>query len=169
MPKDYIVIAYISGVHGVDGAVKLKSFSEAENGIESYDYLYDKHGNIYEIKSCKITAKNLLVKFKHIINRNQAEELKGTNLYIKAEQLAPLEEDEFYHRDLLNLVVKDINDNIYGSIIAIHNFGAGEILEIKSENRSSFFIPFKTLYVPIINVKAGFIVLSADALALIDI
>lgn len=168
MQTDYILIAYIVGVHGVAGAVKLKSFSEAENGLESYDFLYDKQGNIYQIVSSHITPKNLLVKFKHITNRNQAETLKGTNLYIKSEQLAPLEEDEFYHKDLINLVVKDVNDNIYGKIMAVHNFGAGELLEVKSEKDLSFFIPFKSLYIPIINVVDKFVVLSEDALALID-
>lgn len=160
MSNKTILIAHIVDAHGINGMVKIRSF--ALEDLLRYKYLYDKYGNKYEIIQCKFVAKNLIVKFKHIINRTEAEKLKNSYLYIKAEQLAPLEDEEFYYKDLIGLIAKDIKEHIYGYVIAVHDFGAGELLEIK--DKDSFFVPFKSIYVPNINLSDKSLILSEAAI-----
>lgn len=167
MAEQYLLIACIVGVHGINGVVKVKSFSEALEGLECYEQLYDKNNNIYRIVSCKNTTKNLLIRFENITNRTEAENLKGTELYIKESQLPALEEEEFYYKDLMNLEVK-YNNIFYGKIIAIQNFGAGTLLEIKKNDEESSFIPFKKQFIGTVNLKEKTIILEAEALNLID-
>lgn len=167
MVEKKLLIASIIGIHGISGFVKVKSFSQAVDGLESYKQLYDKNDNVYCIASCKTGTKNLLIKFAHIKDRSEAKKLKGVELFIKASQLLPLAEEEFYHKDLIGLTVKDSSTD-YGKIIAVHNFGAGDLLEIKKNTEKSFFVPFKKEFMPIINIKEKYVILASEALNIID-
>ena len=126
-----ILVAVISGAHGIRGALKIKTFTETPENILNYNPLKDNKGHPYILKLLRGgTPDRLIVSMEGVDNRNQAEQLRGTKLYIDRAQLPALEEEEFYYADLVGLPVQDIEGHQVGKIQAVNNFGAGDFLEI---------------------------------------
>ena len=155
---DIMSIAYVAGAHGISGDVRIKSFSEA--GIDSYKTLYDESGKPYHIERCRFSNKHLIIKFKEITNRNEAEAAKGLNLFIKKSQLPTLEDDEYYYDDLVGLEVITSTKEVIASVIAMYNFGAGEIVELKFLDGKVEMLPFTKIYFPLVNLKEKFIMID---------
>lgn len=134
--KDQLIcIATITSAHGIKGEVKIKSFTEDPFAIEQYSPIYT--NNKQETLNISITGTKgdtLIAKIDGITTRNEAENLRNTNLYILRSILPKNNEGEFYHIDLIGLTVLDTKKNEFGKIIFIHNFGAGDIVEIKLKN-----------------------------------
>ena len=165
-----LCLGAIVGVHGIKGEVKVKSFTEIPDDIDQYGTLYDKDNNPYQIKVIGHSKELLRVKIKGVEDRNQAEALKGTELFVDRDILPDLnDEDEFYHADLIGLNVKLLSsDEIVGTIGGIYNFGAGDVLEIKLPSQKSEMIPFTKAYVPEINIKDGYIIVETPVLNFIS-
>lgn len=159
--KDNIFVAYVSGAHGIQGAVTIKNFSEH---LSNYQTVYDDSAQAYELEWIRQASKHTIVKFKNVTTRSQAESLKSMQLFVKKEQLSALDSDEFYHNDLIGLQALDAQQNKYGAIIAIHNFGAGELLEVAGAQNKSFLVPFTERYIPIVNIEDKSVLLSEEAL-----
>jgi len=97
--------------------------------------------------------------------RNQAEALRGTELFIEREQLPEPTDDEYYHEDLVDLMVRDEQGNVYGTILGVQDFGAGEFFDIKSEEHNKIItLPFNEEAVRDINVEEGFMVIDPEFL-----
>lgn len=94
------------------------------------------------LKLKNATAKHWLAEIENITDRTQAEKLRGTTLYINEDTLPETEEDEFYIFDLIGLSCVDENKKEIGTVIAVENFGASDLLEIKPNNEESFYLPF---------------------------
>lgn len=153
----------ISGVHGIKGLVKVKSYTETPEDIFSYKFLWDESFTKSFALTLKSSAKDCFIaSVEGLTNRNMAEEVKGTKLYVKKEDLPNLEEDTFWHNDLIGLSVKDDSDKIYGKIIAVHNFGAGDVLEVKTADGASVMLPFTKEQVPVIDIDKGWIIIAND-------
>jgi 16S rRNA processing protein RimM len=162
-----ICLGAIAGVHGIKGEVKVKSFTEIDSDIDKYGPLEDQHGRYFEIKVVGRSKELLRVKIKGVEDRTQAETLTGTQFFVDRDVLPPLEdEDEFYHADLVGLDVKEEKSSeAVGKVVAVYNFGSGEILEIKLDNaKSTEMIPFSHSYVPEVNIKNGYIIVSSVSL-----
>ncbi len=159
--QDRICLGTIVGVHGIKGEVKVKSFTEFPEDVAAYGELEDKSGQKkFKLKIVGVSKELLRVKVNDISDRTVAESLIGTELYADRSVLPELEEEEFYHSDLIGLPVK-YEDEEVGRLAAIHNFGAGDILEIKlNADKKSFLLPFTKKYVPTINIKNGYIIVS---------
>lgn len=164
--QDAILVAYVGSAHGIHGAVKLKSFSV---NLANYNIFYDKSGIVYEIDWLRPTGKQIIAKFKHITDRSCAETLIGTELFVKTAQLPKLELEEFYYSELIGMQLVDEQQKIYGIVKAVHNFGAGEILEIFDLAGKSFLLPFKKQLIPEIDVSKKIITMSADALLYMEL
>lgn len=161
--QERVCLGAVVGVHGIKGEVKVKSFTANEKDIERYGELENKDGS--KKFSLKITghSKELLrAKVKGVEDRNVAETLIGTGLYVNRNLLPELEEEEFYHSDLIGLDVKlSETDEVIGEVAAIYNFGAGDLLDIKmKDGTQSEMIPFTKQYVPVINIKDGYIIIE---------
>lgn len=161
MVEGRLCVAVIAGAHGVRGDVRIKSFTADPKGLAAYGPLTDKTGTReFRIKVHGL-AKNLLrAHIKGVDDRNAAEALVGVELYIERVQLPEPEDDEFYHSDLIGLkaVLEDGSD--YGIVHALHDFGAGDVIEIVLAAGGTVVLPFSNAVVPSVDLKAGIVVIA---------
>lgn len=151
-----ICVAAISGAFGVKGEVKLKSFTDNPEDCVKYGPLYNAQEDIVLTpQSHRLVTKGIAVRALEIKTREAAEALKSTKLYVPRALLPQPEEDEFYLSDLIGLDVKTTDGKRMGKVMAVHNFGAGDILEIKPKDSASFFHPFTKIAVPKLDLNAG--------------
>lgn len=159
--NDKILMGMISGVHGIKGLLKLKSYTARPEDIFTYKELYDEDLSRVFCFTLKGVGKDcFLVALKGCENRNQAEELKGVRLYVKKDALPILEEDTFWHNDLIGLDVKDADGHFYGKVNAVYNFGAGDIIDVKTPESKSVMLPFTKQQIPVVNVMENYLVIS---------
>lgn len=165
-----VCIGKIVGVHGIKGEVKVKSFTEVDTNLDKYGPVENKDGSKhFDIKVIGHSKELLRVKIKDIDDRTTAESLQGTELYISREVLPELETDEFYLEDLIGLkVLLQENKAQVGTVASVYNFGAGDVLEIKSTEGELTMIPFNKQYVPEVNIKDGYIIVESVLLNFID-
>ena len=166
--SERVCLGIISGAHGIRGEVKVRCFAEDCRSLTAYGPLEDKNASRKFV--LKITGKakdDLRVKIQGCDDRNAAESLKGTELYIERSALPELEEDEFYHTDLIGLDVKEEGSSeVIGKVAALYNFGANDIIEIKVNKTAKLeMLPFNKQYVPQINIKDGFIIIREMSFA----
>ncbi len=151
-----IVLGVITGVHGIQGEVKLKSFTADPEAIASYGPLDASNGAIVKIVSLKAHKDAFRTRIEGIDDRNAAEALKGLELSVPRDRLPEPEQDEVYHADLIGLRILDSQGVKIGNVVAILDFGAGELLEMKLQNvEATVLMPFDTETVPEINLDAG--------------
>ena len=164
-----IQIGVIAGAFGVKGEVKVKSFATNPDDIFRYGALLDKGGApIFSPQSHRAVKGGFAVIAPEVQTREEAEALKNTKLYIPRESLPEPEEDEFYYADLEGLPVKTVDGKNAGTVVAIHEFGAGDMLEIKPPKKNgkqsqSFFHPFTKAATPKVDIKSGRIIIDLKA------
>lgn len=159
-----ICIGIIVGVHGIKGEVKVKSFTSLDKSIDKYGTVESQHGRNFEIKVVGHSKDILRVKVAGCDDRNAALELVGTQFFVEREILPETKaEDEFYQIDLIGLDVKLVSsDLVVAKVAGFYDFGAGEILEIKiAETGKLEMLPFNHSFVPEVNVKEGYVVVSS--------
>lgn len=156
-----VCVARIGAAHGVRGAVKLWTFTEDPLAIEDYGPLATKDGERHlELTSAREAKDHLVVTFKGVTTRDEAERLNGIELYIPRDKLPATEEDEYYHADLIGLDAVTTADEPLGRVIAIHNFGAGDIIEIAPESGTTILLPFSNAVVPTVDIPGGRVVIE---------
>jgi 16S rRNA processing protein RimM len=155
--KKRILIGRIGAPHGVRGEVLIQSFAQDPRAVASYGPLQSEDGMQHlEIKIVRATPKGLIVRVAGIGDRNGVEALKGLGLYVDRSRLPAAATDEFYRADLVGLRAIDSKGQTLGTIIAVANYGAGDILELRVDGRSETeLIPFAAAYVPSVDVAAG--------------
>lgn len=161
MTENKVCLGAIVGVHGIRGEVKIKCFCDEEKHLTAYGALSNEQGDqTLEIKIVGHSKDLLRAKIKGVEDRNTAEKFVGMGLYIERDKLPKLEEDEFYHADLIGLEAQNDNGEKVGKVNALYNFGAGDILEIKTNEGVLEMIPFTKDFVPEINIKDGYIIIK---------
>jgi 16S rRNA processing protein RimM len=147
----------ISTPYGLNGMVKVISYMQSPADIFCYT-IFDNQNQEVPIAIKKEVSKNcFIVKINAIDNRTMAEQLGKIELFIDKDQLPPLAEDEFYASSLKQLPVVNVTGKTIGKIIAVHNFGAGDIIEITFNNGSSQMYAFNSQTFPQINEQVVFI------------
>ncbi len=155
MPRD-ILLGVVTGAHGLKGEVKVKTFTEA---LAAYGALHAQDGRAFDIVSARLAKPDLaIVRFRGIEDRAGAEALKGCELFVARDALPPTEAEEFYHADLVGLAAFDDAGDAQGTVKGVHNFGAGDVIEIARADGGELFLPFTRASVPVVDVKAGRIV-----------
>jgi 16S rRNA processing protein RimM len=156
-----ICVARIGAAHGVRGAVKLWTFTEDPLAVQSYGPLMTKDGaRQFEIANVREAKDHLVATFKGIATRNDAEKLNGIELYVPREKLPATDDDEYYHADLIGLAAVNAADEPLGRVIAIHNFGAGDIIEIAPPKGATMLLPFTNAVVPTVDLAGGRVVIE---------
>ena len=156
-----ICVARIGAAHGVRGAVKLWTFTEDPLAVKAYGPLVTKDGaRQFELTSAREANGHLVATLKGVSTREEAERLNGIELYIAREKLPDTDEDEYYHADLIGLAAVNAADEPLGRVIAIHNFGAGDIIEIAPPQGSTMLLPFTNAVVPTVDLEAGRVVIE---------
>jgi 16S rRNA processing protein RimM len=159
-----ICVARIGAAHGVRGAVKLWTFTEDPLAVKHYGPLATKDGaRSFEVTHAREAKGHLVATLKGIATREEAERLNGIELYIAREKLPEIERDEYYHADLIGLAAVDAADQPIGRVIAVHNFGAGDIIEIAPPHGATMLLPFTHAVVPTVDLAKGRVVIELPA------
>ena len=161
MPPSQICVARIGAAHGVRGAVKLWTFTEDPLAVKRYGRLMSKDGaRQFEVTHVREAKGHLVATLKGIATREEAERLNGVELYVAREKLPATSEDEYYHADLIGLAAVNAAGEPLGRVIAIHNFGAGDIIEIAPPNGATMLLPFSNAVVPTVDLEGGRVVIE---------
>jgi 16S rRNA processing protein RimM len=156
-----ICVARIGAAHGVRGAVKLWTFTEDPLAVRDYGPLMSKDGaRQFEVTHVREAKDHLVATFKGVATREDAERLNGIELYIAREKLPETDEDEYYHADLIGLAAVNAADEPIGRVLAIHNFGAGDIIEIAPPTGTTLLLPFTDAVVPEVDIAGGRVVIA---------
>ncbi len=160
MSRDPITLAAITGAHGVAGEVRLKLLGDGLESLKAH-----KSFNDGALKLTKLRSDNkggAIARFAGVSDRTAAEKLRGTTLSVAREDLPPLGEGEFYHSDLVGLPAIADNGEAVGTVRAVENFGATDIVEIEKPDGKTFMVPLTTAAVPEWNGER--LIVSADFL-----
>jgi 16S rRNA processing protein RimM len=155
-----ILLGRITGVHGIRGDVLIQSYASEPQAIAAYGPLQSEDGaRQLAISVVRVTPKGVIAHVAGIDDRTAAEALKGLALYVERARLPQAAEDEFYRADLIGLTAEDPEGRKIGSIVAVENYGAGDILELRLEGtRKTELIPFSDAFVPEVDVAGGRVV-----------
>ena len=157
----HICVARIGAAHGVRGAVKLWTFTEDPFAVKRYGPLLTKDGaRSFEVATAREAKGHLVATLKGIATREEAERLNGIELYIARDKLPATDEDEYYHTDLIGLAAVTTADQPLGRVVAIHNFGAGDIMEIAPLQGATMLLPFTHAVVPTVDLANGRVVIE---------
>lgn len=150
-----VLLATIGAAHGVKGEVRVKSFTAEPMGLKDYGSLRTEDGRLFEIERIRPGKGVVIVKFSGVDDRTAAEALNGISLYVDRERLPATGADEFYHADLIGLAASREDGAPLGIVIAVHNFGAGDMLEIAPSRGKTLLVPFTKEAVPVVDIAAG--------------
>lgn len=159
-----VQLAVVGAAHGIKGEVRVKSFAEDPLALGRYGPLHTESGQALKVKDVRPAKNVVIVRFEGVSDRSAAEALTGQALYVDRSALPDqLEEEEFYHADLIGLPALDETGEKVGKVLAIHDFGAGDVLEIRPDSGPSVMVPFTREAVPEIDFEEG--VIRLDSLA----
>jgi 16S rRNA processing protein RimM len=149
-----VLLGEIGAAQGLKGEVRLRSYAQDPAAIAAYGPLEDETGSRrYEIESLRVTPKALVARIKGVTSREAAEALTGTKLYVARVRLPEGEADEWYYADLIGLEAVDKTGEPVGTVVAVHNFGAGDIIEIApAEGGDNLLLPFTESAVPEVDI-----------------
>ena len=140
-----VTLAVIIGAHGVTGEVRLKLFTESVDGLKAHTSF---NGGALTLKSVRHGNNGAIARFPEIADRTAAEKMRGTELTVSRDALPPLGEGEYYHMDLIGLSAVSTNGDALGTVVAVENFGAGDVIEIERPTGKRFMVPMKPEAVP---------------------
>ncbi len=161
-----VCVAQIGAAHGVRGAFRVRCFTELPESVAAYGPLCAADGRVlFELEIVGSTKGGVIARAPGIADRDAAEALRGTRLYVPRSRLPEPDEEEFYHEDLVGLVARDRTGSELGRVAAVHNYGAGDILEIATTAGASELVPFTRAAVPVIDLARGFLTIERGMLA----
>jgi 16S rRNA processing protein RimM len=159
--RQRVCVARIGAAHGVRGDVKLWSFTADPAAIGAYGPFETADGRWLELETLRPAKDFFVARFKGVADRNTAERLRNTDLYVARDRLPEPEENEFYHADLIGLAAVAPDGAPLGTVVALHNFGAGDILEVSpAGGGDTVMLPFTQSLVPEVDIAGGRVVLS---------
>jgi 16S rRNA processing protein RimM len=160
MPAD-ILIAVVTAVQGLKGEVRVKTFTEAPERLAGYGVLHTSEGHKLEIAALRVSkADGAVVRFKGIGDRESAMRLVNARLLVGRDALPITGPDEFYHADLVGLRAQDGEGRVIGTVRTIHNFGAGDVIELERLGGGTLLLPFNGDFVPAVDVANGSITVT---------
>jgi 16S rRNA processing protein RimM len=161
-----IRVARIGAAHGIRGEVKLWSFTQEPAAVADYGPLETQDGaRRFEIESLRAAKDHFVARLAGVETRAAAEALRNLDLYVPRERLPAIAEpDTFYHADLVGLAAVTADDSVLGTVKALHNFGAGDIIEIvPAAGGETLMLPFTAEVVPKVDLAARKIVVVPPA------
>lgn len=160
MSDDKICVAAIAGAFGVRGEVRLKSFTAEPEAMADYGPLSTEDGTAtYSVTLTRPVKGGFAARLTGVATKEQADDLKGTRLYTDRDALPNLPDDEYYHADLIGLDVFDTGGVKLGAVRAVHDYGAGDMLEVFGPGlKTTVLIPFTNACVPTVDLAGGRVV-----------
>lgn len=163
-----VCLGAFAGAHGVRGDLKLRAFTETEANIAAYGPLETEDGDrLFHIEILRVLKPGfVLARAREVGTREEAEALAGLRLYVDRDALPPAGAGEYYIEDLVGLKASDETGEALGDVAAVHDFGAGPVLELKRrDGKGTLFVPFTDSAAPEIEVNAGRITIARAAVA----
>ncbi|HEX8263218.1 MAG TPA: ribosome maturation factor RimM [Allosphingosinicella sp.] len=141
MAEDQVALAAIAGAHGIGGEVRLKLFAESADSLKRHQRVRvgERHLTLASLKGDRA----LIARFAEIADRTAAEALRGQLVTVPRSALPPLEEGEYYHADLIGLACETAAGEPLGRVVAVEDFGAGDILEVEKPDGRRTMVPFR--------------------------
>jgi 16S rRNA processing protein RimM len=160
LPDDQVALAAIAGAHGISGEVRLKLFADSADSLKRHKQVRagDRLLTLVSLKGDRTP----IARFAEVADRTAAEALRGRLLTVPRSALPPLAEDEYYHADLIGLACEVKAGELLGHVVAVEDFGAGDILEIEKPDGRRFMLPFRE---GIADLADGRIVVDPEFLA----
>ena len=156
-----VLLAAVIGAQGLKGEVKVKLFTATPDALPRYGVLHTGDGRRFKITAFRPAKEGeAVIAFEGVRDRNAAEALKGTELFVERAALPEAGEDEFYHADLIGLEVRDSEGRVLGKVSGLHNFGASDVLEFARPDGDSVHLAFTKETVPVLNIAEGFIIVA---------
>lgn len=168
MAKDRICLGAFAGAHGIRGDAKVKTFTETEEGVARYGAVESEDGKRrFTLKFIRVLKQGLaLVSAPEIKSREDAAALAGVRICVQRSKLPPAGDDEFYIEDLVGLSAEDDAGAPLGVVVAVHNFGAGDVLELTDAGgEGALMVPFTLAAVPHVDIAGGRVTVAAASLA----
>lgn len=160
-PNNQLCVGAITGSFGVRGEVRLKSFCAEPTALAEYGPLYTEDGSrSFNVTLTRPVAGGLGARLTGIATKEEADALRGTSLFVSRDKLPSLPDDEFYHADLIGLEARDTGGVLLGTVTAVHNHGAGDLLEIGGGGKPSILLPFTMITVPTVDLASGRVVIN---------
>ena len=158
MASSRICLGRIVGVHGVRGHLKIRAYTEEPAALDRYGPVYLKDGKQLHLRVKAVSAKGPVIAIaRELTDRDEAESMKGQELFITRDALPPVAIDELYHVDLIGLEARGPEGEAIGVIVGFHDFGAGEIIEVKPPLGPTMMLPFAAEYRDDLRLEAGFV------------
>lgn len=160
MSRD-VLLGVVIGATGLKGEVKVKTFTETPEKLGAYGALHAKDGRTFTVRQLRAGKEDeAVVLLDGVAGRDAAEALKGTELFVARAALPKTGREEFYHADLIGLRAEDGEGRTLGTVSAIHNYGAGDVIEIARGDGDTLLLPFTREIVPEIRIAEGFILVA---------
>jgi 16S rRNA processing protein RimM len=162
--RDRLLLGRIAGAHGLKGEVLVHAFTAAPEDIAAYGALEDASAErTLAVRVVRIGEKGVIARIEGVEDRTAAEALKGTELWLARERLPPPEAGEFYHADLIGLAAFAPDGTPVGTVVAVQNYGAGDLIEIRlAGSRRTELVPFTDAFVPEVDVAGGRVVVVLE-------
>lgn len=156
-----VCVGVVTGPHGVTGAVRVKSFTARPEDVGAYGPLADEAGDrSFELRVVGVAKGVLIARLAGVTDRNRAEALRGLRLYLPRAALPPPAPEEYYHADLIGLDAVLSDGSLVGQVRAVHDFGAGDTLEVTRAGAPPAMVPFTRAVVPIVDFDRGRLVIE---------
>ena len=160
MTERRVLVGAVIGAHGIKGEVRVKAFTVTPEALGAYGPLLTEQGTRLKIEAIRAgRSGEVVVHFAGVSDRNAAESLRGAQLFVPRDALPKPLDGEYYHADLIGLRAEDDKGAVLGTVRALHNFGAGDVIEIQSSAGETEYIPFTNANVPAVDIGAGRIVI----------
>jgi 16S rRNA processing protein RimM len=159
--SDEVLVGVFGAPHGVRGEIRLKSYTQDPASIAAFGALHDSAGREFVLTASRPLKDDLLVvRVKGVADRDAAQKLTHVKLFIAREKLPPPDEDEFYCCDLIGLRAETAGGDLLGTIVAVPNYGAGDILEVAPPAGETLLFPFTRAVVPQIDLAGGRVIVE---------
>jgi len=160
LAKD-VLLAAVTGAQGLKGAVKAKIFTATPDALPRYGAVHTRDGRRLKITAYRPSKDGeAVISFEGITDRDAAEALKGSELYVARDALPATDAEEFYHADLIGLEARDSEGRVIGKVVGLNNYGASDVIELARADGDHVLMAFTRETVPVIQVAQGFIVVA---------
>jgi 16S rRNA processing protein RimM len=163
--QERLLVGRIGGAHGIKGEVRIQSFTADPLALIDYSPLETgMAGRTVVLEAARATATAVIARLRGVTTRNEAEALNGVDLFVPRDRLpSPADEDDFYIADLVGLKARLVDGTELGRIVAVPNYGAGDILEIRDQHGATTLFPFTRAAVPEVNLAEGYALIDPPA------
>ena len=153
---DRVCVGRIAGAHGIQGWVRVTSYTDEPKSVAAYGPVCDEKGErMFELEIMRMAKAQVVARIPGVTDRNAAEALRGVQLYVSRAALPAPDPDEFYFDDLVGLAVDTRDGDPLGVVVSVQEFGTGPMLEVGESRGATIFVPFTREIVPVVDLAAG--------------